>query len=192
LSYINQWSRVFTLANRHGVYIQTVPAALKPTNDVTLSAWYRATEVDLSLGGTQSPLGSEIVSGANSYLLRLRASVNGAPVRAIEFSKRVGQNAFVSVTGEATTFLDGNWHHVAGVASRTGGVTIYYDGVEIASAPAETADIVYNSSAQSFWVGRHGDGQVQWDFGGNIDEVRVYTRALSPTEIADLAGGGNN
>ena len=88
--------------------------------------------------------------------------------------------------------MDGNWHHVAGVASKTGGMKVYFDGVEVATAATQIDDIIYTTTAHSFWVGRHGDGQIQWDFGGNIDEVRMYTRVLSPSEISALAQGLNN
>ena len=39
------------------------------------------------------------------------------------------------------------------------------------------------------YVGRHGTDDPDWDFGGNIDDVRIYTRALPPAEVAALAGG---
>jgi hypothetical protein len=192
LSYANSSSRAFTLASRHAVWLETMPPALKPKNEVSLSAWYRATEVDVSTGGPPLPLGSEIVSGGNSYSLRLRANASGVAVKQIEFSKRIANNTFQAILGNAPTFLDGNWHHVAGVASASGGMKVYYDGVEVGAASTQTDDIVYTTTAHSFWVGRHGDGQTQWDFSGNIDEVRMYTRVLSAAEIATLAQGRNN
>ncbi len=54
------------------------------------------------------------------------------------------------------------------------------------------ADIFYTTSATGFYVGRHGDGQTQFDFGGNIDEVRVYDRALAGSEISALTAGKND
>jgi hypothetical protein len=189
LKHVNQRSRAFTAVNRHAVWIENMPAAIKPANDLTVSAWYRATEVDSYSGGT---LGSEVISGANAYTLRLRAYHNDAPVKEIEFSKRIGNNSFVGVFGVAPNFLDGNWHHIAGVASKTSGMKVYFDGVELAALPTQLDDIVYTTSAKSFFVGRHGDGQTQWDFSGHIDEVRIYTRVLSAAEIANLAQGLNN
>ena len=40
-------------------------------------------------------------------------------------------------------------------------------------------------------VARHGDGKTSYNFQGNIDDVRVYDRALAPLEIVGLAAGGN-
>jgi hypothetical protein len=192
VTYGNAASRAFTLASRHAVWLETMPAPMMPANDLTIAAWYRATEVDLTGGGSPFAIGSEVISGSNAYTLRLRANANGSAVKQIEFAKRISNNGFVSVFGNAPTFLDGNWHHIAGTASKTGGIRVYYDGVEVGATPSELTDIVYTTSARSFLVGRHGDGQTQWDFGGNIDEVRMYTRVLSPAEIAVLAGGKNN
>jgi hypothetical protein len=189
-SYPNNLSRAFTLENRHAVWMDPLPPAMKPANDFTLALWYRATVVDLSSGG--SPIGSELVSAGNSYLLRLRALSNSLPVKQVEFSKRIGNGTFISVFGDTPNFLDGKWHHVAGVASKTNGMRLYFDGVEVGNSVNQFDDVVYSTTAHSFWVGRHGDGQSQWDFSGNIDEVRVYTRPLSAAEIATLAQGQNN
>ena len=190
LMHPNSLSRAFNINSRHVVVIDNMPPALRPSNDFTVLAWYRATDVDPGSGS--SNVGSEIVSGGNGYLLRLRAVSSGDSVRQIEFAKRIGEAEYATVFGNASNFLDGNWHHVAGVGSRTGGLRAYFDGVEIAAAPGERDDIDYPPTGVGFFAGRHGDGQTQWDFGGNIDEVRMYTRALSAAEIAILAQGRNN
>jgi hypothetical protein len=39
-------------------------------------------------------------------------------------------------------------------------------------------------------VGRHGAESGDYDLDGNIDDVRIYGRALSAAEIAGLAAGG--
>jgi hypothetical protein len=61
------------------------------------------------------------------------------------------------------------------------------DGVLKLSCPL-ALPIVYDLG-KDLWVGRHGNGNQNWDFEGNIDEVRVYTRVLTATEIAALAAG---
>jgi hypothetical protein len=175
LMYPNASSRLFAKAARNAVQLQTDTAALQPTNDLTVSAWYRATRTDSQ--------GSEIVSGWNGYVLRLRPTF-------VEWSKRIN-GVYVQCQADPGGFLDGRWHHVAGVISRVTGLKLYFDGVEICSMPQKD-DISYNAGADGLFVGRHGDGQDVWDFDGNIDEVRIYTRPLSPAEITTLAQGRNN
>ena len=165
-------SRAFNRTNRHAVRLAPMPQALQPANDLTVSVWYKATTTD-----TQ---GSELVSGGNSYVLRLRTTQ-------IEFSKRIAGGAFSQCLGDINGHLDGQWHHVAGVTSAQG-LAVYFDGMEICNQ-ALGGDIVYDQGPD-FWVGRHGNGSANWDFEGNIDDVRVEGRALLPEEIQALAQGG--
>src|SRR5947207_15094540 len=97
-----------------------MPAALKPPRHVTIRAWYRATTVD-----TQ---GSEIISGGNVYVLRLRATQ-------IEFARpdarRVGKDWLVRCAANPPTTinpLDTVWHHVVGVSS-SHGMAAFFDGI---------------------------------------------------------------
>jgi hypothetical protein len=173
LQYVNTRSRDFVMASRHAVQLAPMPAALKPTANITMSAWYRATAVDGD--------GSQLISGGNAYGLRL----GGAQ---IEVSKRV-TGTFVDCRATVSNYLDGNWHHVVGVIA-TGTFHIYFDGTLRATC-AQSQPIAYSGTGPDLWVGRHGDNQDQYDFGGQMDEIRVYTRVLSATEIAALAAGGH-
>ena len=176
VTYSNTRSRFFTAANSQAVRLANFPAALKPAQTLTVSGWYRATSTDSG--------GGEIVSGGNAYILRIRSASDGR----MEFSRR-GTNTFVQCFGTVASYLDGNWHHIAGVNDATG-LRLYFDGVQRCFLP-DTTPINYADGGPDFWVGRHGNQQTIYDFQGNIDEVRVYNRALSAAEIAQLAQGSN-
>jgi hypothetical protein len=178
--YSNPRSRQFSGSSRQAVQITNWPSSLRLTNDFTVSAWYRATGID-SMSGTAT--GAEIISGANVYILRLRPD-------GVEFSKDPGPGV-IQCRALVSGFLDGNWHHVAAVASRTSGVRVYYDGQQRCSDPDTQNVDLTEGSVPNLYVGRHGEGETQWDFSGNIDEVRIYNRPLSATEIANLAAGRN-
>jgi hypothetical protein len=167
-------SRAFVRANQQAVQLAATPAALKPANNLTLSAWFRATSIDTS--------GAEIISAGDNYVLRLRPTQ-------VEFAKRVtvnGAGTYVQCFGSVSTHLNGAWHHLAGV-STTAGMTLYFDGMQVCTN-ASGQDLRYDRGPD-FWVGRHGNGSTAWDFEGNIDDVRVYGRALTAAEIAGLAPG---
>jgi hypothetical protein len=85
----------------------------------------------------------------------------------------------------ATSINDGQWHHIAGVYDGSANKYVYLDGVEDATIGA-TGSI----SANNFALGI-GDNTENLTRGwiGLIDDVRVYNRALSPSEIADLYAG---
>jgi hypothetical protein len=74
------------------------------------------------------------------------------------------------------------WHHIVGVADGVN-MYIYVDAVMVASRTFATT--TYGSSAKDFNVGGNVFGSGQY-FPGRIDEVLVYGRALSATEITHL------
>jgi hypothetical protein len=166
--------RAFVMANRQGVSLPVIPPTLKATAAYTVSLWYRATMTDTS--------GSELFSAGDNLLLRLKT--NGA----IDFARHITGGTYSTCRLNLTTGLDGKWHHVAGVSTATG-AQLYFDGVEHCTLASTTA-MLYDRGEQ-IWVGRHGTGNETFDFDGNIDEVRVYTRALSIAEIKGLAAGGD-
>jgi hypothetical protein len=176
-------SFAFSLAMRQAIQLPTLPPMLRPANNITVTAWYRALVVDTNTQ-TGAASGSEIVSAGNHYLLRVRATQ-------VEFSKRstspTGALTFAQCFAIVPNHLDGQWHHMAGQTSPAG-LKLYFDGKQVCSSGAGE-DIKYDQS-DSLWIGRHGNGQEIWDFDGNIDDVRIYGRALSPDEIAWLASGG--
>jgi peptidoglycan hydrolase-like protein with peptidoglycan-binding domain len=86
----------------------------------------------------------------------------------------------------ATTNLnlkDNLWHHVLGQKNNSN-LEIYVDGALKSSSP-QSGNIAY-TLGQGFNVGRHGDGDLIYDFIGVMDEVRIYNRSLSSSEITAL------
>ncbi len=78
-----------------------------------------------------------------------------------------------------------SWHHIAGTYDRTLGIAkVYIDGVEQASAPFTG---LISVTSQPLRIGCYTNGggacQAAWGFSGNIDQVRLYDRALSASEI---------
>jgi hypothetical protein len=178
LMFTNLRSRTFTIANREGVRLANMPTALKPANNITVSVWYRATQIDTD----NTANGSDLVSAGDNYMLRLTASD-------VHFIKRTNtgttfDKCFAMVPGFNP--LDGQWHHVAGLTSSTG-MKVYIDGQQGCSNTV--ADPISHSAGLDLWVGRHGNDDPDRDFDGQIDDVRIYTRVLSETEIRDLAAG---
>jgi hypothetical protein len=123
--------------------------------------------------------GSELLSGGNQYLLRLNND-------SIRFSRRVaGTTSSVQCETQSTGHLDGKWHHLAGVQTPQG-MRLYVDGVQRCTN-TRGEDIRYDGGPD-LWVGRHPDSSA-YDFDGNLDDIRIYTRALGPEEILRLSQG---
>jgi PKD repeat protein len=84
-----------------------------------------------------------------------------------------------SVTSTSVV-MDGSWHHVAGIKRGTG-IEIWVDGQRQAtSTTTGTAD------SGTFAIGR--DGPCCEFFNGDMDEAKIWNRALSSSEIAAEAG----
>ena len=173
--FANPASRAFAAANRHAIRLDPTPSALKPANNITVSLWFRTTTLD---SGHNPPASSEAISQGNNYFLRIRSND-------IYWTRRTA-SGYAVCFATLSNHLDGNWHHLAGVLSPSG-MKLYYDGVEKCSN-GNGASMSY-TTASELVVGRHGIGETQWDFDGNIDDVRIYTRALPAAEIAAVAAG---
>lgn len=78
---------------------------------------------------------------------------------------------------------DGNWHLATGTFDGAT-VRLYVDGVQVGSGTPAPATIGYGAlDTRDLFVG-HYPSCAGLDFAGSIDDVRIYGRALSPTEVA--------
>ena len=105
---------------------------------------------------------------------------------AIEFGFSTGSNLQIWTPGGGQanltwTLPNNQWYHVV-VIGNGSSLAIYTNGVLAATGGASTSN--YGSSSYPFHIGGNGvfDASGNW-FNGKIDEVAVWTRALSPTEI---------
>jgi hypothetical protein len=175
LSFPNPRSRAFSAAQRQAVVLPMMPALLRPTQELTLSAWYRGLEVD------REGAASDLISGGDTYRIRLRTD-------RIEAHKR-GAGSVIPLdagcSGAAPGHLDGKWHHVALVIGSPD-IALYLDGQRLCTTPNFNRAFLYDRGTD-FVVGRHGNEDARFDFDGNIDDVRVYVRALAPARVASLA-----
>jgi hypothetical protein len=87
-----------------------------------------------------------------------------------------GQNPGGSVSPNA-------WHHVAATFKKGQFIRVYIDGVQAAETTTFSGDTANGSSPLYF--ARRGDGQY---FKGTLDEIRLYNRALTASEVQALAG----
>lgn len=89
-------------------------------------------------------------------------------------------------TSHAATVLNSGWHHVSGVYSRSGNdltIRTYVDGVLVGSNTATVGDIAVSTPMML------GTYTFQNHYLGYLDDVRVYDRSLSGTEVAALSRG---
>ncbi|HYE21337.1 MAG TPA: LamG domain-containing protein [Tepidisphaeraceae bacterium] len=123
-----------------------------------------------------APTGTSGIWGQNNVV-----EVGFNPTTALNFWTHSG-----SSTGFATPAAGTGWHHLVTMGTGTA-LVMYWDGVEIKTTPAVTAN--YGSSTDKFKMG----GQV-WNatgghFQGSLDDVAVWNDALTAAQVASLANG---
>jgi hypothetical protein len=181
VQFFNPLSRAFTRADEQYVRLPIMPLALR-SPEVSIAAWYRATSIDDS--DALSRPGSDLINaGTNAYVIRL---LDGQ----VELLKRVASLAgvmYVRCYASVSNALDGAWHHVVGVAG-AGGMKVYFDGVE-KCANSNGEPIAYPYDLTPLIVGRYADPEGGYYFEGNLDDLRVFSRPLTPAEVAALASG---
>jgi Concanavalin A-like lectin/glucanases superfamily len=155
---------------------------LEPANQVTVLAWIKRQQ-------NTPPTKEEWIFGKGSLCGTFGGSwgiYNEKPADGQGVKFFVSTNGTtVKETPKATNVLDGQWHAVAGTYDGAR-VHLYVDGSEVGTGTPATGSLAYGlPEDDNTWFGENegngcGDMQ-QWE--GGIDEVRVYKRALTPTEI---------
>jgi hypothetical protein len=89
------------------------------------------------------------------------------------------------VATDTTKINDGQWHHVAVTISLNNNVSFYVDGVLSSVSPLKVTGA--GSNYAFLYVGQAGYTPLGSYFNGSLDEVQIYSRALSAAEIAVVA-----
>ncbi len=148
------------------------------TDDFTVAMWVKTTDsagaanaqwwagkglVDGEVGGGGADWGTSIVNG--------------------KFVLGVGSTGGDTTLASSVNINDGAWHHVVATRGNTSGaMAVYVDGVPRGSGTGPTGSRTFPASL------RIGSLQTGTNFlNGTLDDVRLYDRVLTATEIAALA-----
>jgi hypothetical protein len=139
------------------------------TGDFTVEAWVKTAingeRAIVSKRASTGPYWQVTVSDDSGHAGTIRVNASdGSTVR--------------QVYGPSSRVDDGAWHHVAVVFDRDAAITVYVDGTSLSTAAALPGDL---ANTGPFLVAKStGYGSFQ----GDIDEVAVYTSALSASRVA--------
>lgn len=94
----------------------------------------------------------------------------------------------VSVLASGATYPTTVWRHIVGTFNRSASeLKIYVEGVLRGTANGALPSTTNNAA---LWIGRSRSAAT-CPFRGDLDDVRIYNRALDPTEVTELYGAGN-
>lgn len=156
------------------------------TGDHSIVAWVKTTPGDIT---TPLVVVAKHQNGSrNGYALMVNGNggVLTALNKAMFYEGGTGNNPIiVAETPVSTTSVnDGNWHQIITVVQAGGNKTIYVDGTPVEDSKPTQA-FVPNTAA--FLIGGTQLGLTPTPlFTGLIDDVQIYDRALSDSEIALL------
>lgn len=156
------------------------------TNNRTISAWIKTTDADGSVIVSKRPAGTAIEDGYDFVV-----NTSG------KLQSYLGDGTFgVQVTDTGAAINDGAWHHVALVHVLTSAPVLYVDGI------ARTVSVTYYNTggggiggsgpttsidtSNGLFIGGGSSAGSFWRFAGQIDEVQMWDRAFSASEIRAL------
>ena len=150
------------------------PAAVQLTGTMTVSAWTIA--VTNSWTGTGRIVSKSGASGSRGWELNCESS------RVYAFQVASNSTTLVSVQGGTPPY--DVWVHVVGVYDPGAGrMNLYTNGVLAATRTTGVPGSQYESG-QNLSIGYRPDGTLPWGY--TLDDVRIYSRALSVDEIRAL------
>jgi len=184
-NYAADFEYVDSSSNEYLSINDNAQTGLDITGEITVAGWFNIEDNPSVLGGYTIASKFEDFSPPTSadwsYRLYVRNS-DLLPQFTVSFSG-TGADGFIRADNAVST---GSWHHAVGTYD--GNYLYLYIDNELATAPVAYSDGIYNSAA-SFSIGGFestGGDPVFGEFDGQLDEIRVYDRALSPSEVADL------
>ena len=141
---------------------------------MTIAAWINPASAGTAAAGRIADKGEWFLRLTGDLSLRFAASQYGA-------------------RGSAALIAANTWQHVAATwdgSRQATHIHLYIDGVPSDSVAVSGVGAPRRDSAVPFVIGNRADGARGFD--GGIDEVRIYGRVLSASEIHTLASGGVN
>ena len=143
--------------------------------DLSLSVWIRTTN-----SSRYEALISKYAAGGvgSGYLLRTTPAGQAELLLGLS---NVSVGDYIAT--DTKTINDAQWHHIAVVITMGQSVAFYVDGT---LSSTHTVATVAGSAAGFFQMGVNSYTPFGTYFTGNMDEVRVYNRALSATDVSSL------
>jgi hypothetical protein len=167
---------------RDGQVKVTDAPSLEPTGAVTVSAW-------VEHAGSPGAYRYIVAKGATGCVAASYGLYTG-PNGGLQFYVSQGSGTTYTRSADAGSGVwNGQWHLVVGTFDGSA-LRVFVDGTEVGSAVAAHGSLVYRlPSSNDLYIGNY-PGCGQLSFVGLIDDVTVWDRALTATEVRGLEPTG--
>ncbi len=139
------------------------------TDQFTVACWANCTAA-----GNFPDIVANLSGTVKGFLLRLD-STTGKP----QFFVSLATDK--SITSSGASIVGAGWTHLAAVYNGTD-IRLYVNGASAATPVAATGNIVFTGVTQ-LRIGNRSEAESQ-TFPGSVDEVRIYSRALTAEDVA--------
>jgi hypothetical protein len=154
-------------------------ASLSIAGDITIAAWVN---VGNTLGGGSNWRGL-LAKGVGSHPASYQFFFNQGNLHPV-FLRGTGSPSHTALTSSTTSIPAQNtWEHWAMTQSGTA-VTFYRNGSVVHNGIINTTMADDNGP---LYIGNRGDSQLDWL--GRMDDVAIFSEALSPSQLADIRNG---
>jgi hypothetical protein len=156
-----------------GEYVD-VDGLLGEPASLTLSAWVKLNTIGIN--------GSDIISLGNAAGIRLNDVNNGSSVVGFYYN-----GTDLNFTSSDVTLSDSDWHMITyTIDNENSEQRVYIDGQQEGSSSTHSDSIDYSGQGGDTLLGVQGDDDPNYNFEGEMREIRAYSRALSEDEISLL------
>ncbi len=149
-----------------------VSGVVRPTAAFTYTLWFKPTTTHSPGSGT-----AVLLEGKSGVRPNLELINNGE----LRMLVNVGGTNFNDVETTTTSWSSSTWHHVAITWDGTD-FKIYVNGTQDGSTITHAGA---HSASTGLFLGQSTSGSAR--FAGEIDDVRIYNRALTATEVQSVA-----
>ncbi|WP_330286304.1 family 43 glycosylhydrolase [Streptomyces sp. NBC_00576] len=162
-------------------YVSIPNGVLKDTNSVTVSTYVKWK------GGDNFQWLFGLGPDSNKYLFATPSNGSGKLFSAITKATWSGEKQMIG----GAPLTAGQWKHVTVTLDGASGTAILYvDGAEAARVNGITikpSDLYDAAKGYSGYIGKSMYSPDPY-FGGEVDDFRIYNRALSPAEVLEISG----
>ena len=159
-------------------HLEGTSTSIRPSGSFSLTFWYKSNTTGQDNKRLLTVQGTTICAGWNNYnnSLGFYTGTGSSNVNTTPLVTRVAQIPDAAIN-------DNSWHHLAYTISATNTWSIYLDG-SVYSGAVSGENRSFNSG--SYFAVTTYDGGDNYNTIGGIDQIRLFSRVLTASEIQDI------